>query len=107
MTFDEFTNNELKKDFRKRYKKNIATCDKLVKEHKGIYGATLWSGRTSLPQFLSFDLDEVMNYLFEHTNWDTHPDLARVEFINFGKNPEQEIVGYFYTNYYKDGYLDF
>ena len=99
--------DELKKDFRKRYKKNIATCNKLVKENKGIYGATLWSGCSGLPQFLSFGLDEVMNYLIGHTNWDTHPDLARVEFIRFGEYPAQEIVGYFYTDHYKDGYLYF
>lgn len=95
----------IKKDFKKRYKGNISVCNKLVKEHKGIYGATLWTGSSGLPRFLSFDLNEVLNYLISHTNWETHPDLARVEVINFGEYPRQEIVGYLWTKHFRDGGL--
>lgn len=91
--------------FKERYKKNVAVCEKLVKERKGIYGATLWSGCSGLPWFLSFDLDEVINYLISHTNWREHPDLARVEFINFGEHPDQQVVGHLYNDHIKDGYL--
>lgn len=96
---------DFKKDFKKRYKKNLAVCNKAVKEKRAIYGATLWSGCSGLPWFLSFDLEEVLNYLISHTNWRTHPDLARVEVITFGEHPSQEIVGYFYSDHIKDGYL--
>ena len=93
----------LKADFKKRYKKNLAACDKLVKEQKGIYGATLWSGCSGLPWFLSFDLNEVLDYLISHTDWSAHPDLARVEFINFGEHPDQQVVGYLYSEHVSDG----
>ena len=96
-----------KADFKKRYKKNLAACNKLVKEQKGIYGATLWTGCSGLPSFLSFDLNEVLNYLIAHTDWDRHPDLARVEFINFGKYPDQQIVGYLYDYKVEDGGIRF
>lgn len=94
----------IRKTFKKNYKKNIASANKLVKEHKAIYGATLWSGVSGLPWFLSFNLDEVIDYAIEHTDWRKHPDLARVEVISFGKNPSQEIVGYLYEKGY-DGDL--
>lgn len=97
----------VKKSFKRRYKSNLAACNKLVKEHKGIYGATLWTGCSGLPSFLSFDLNEVLNYLISHTNWKTHPDLARVEFINFGEYPDQDTVGYLYSDYVRDGGICF
>ena len=95
----------IRKTFKKNYKKNIATANKLVKEHKAIYGATLWSGVSGLPWFLSFDLNEVIDYAIEHTDWNKHSDLTRVEVITFGKNPSQEIVGYLYDKSMSDGYL--
>ena len=94
-----------KKNFKKRYKKNLAVCNKAVKEKRAIYGATLWSGCSDLPWFLSFDLNEVLNYLLANTNWETHPDLARVEVITFGEHPRQEIVGYLYSTYISEGGL--
>lgn len=97
--------DSIKKDFKKNYKKNLATCNKLVREHKAIYGATLWSGLSGLPWFLSFDLDQVLNYCIAHTNWEKHPDLTRVEVITFGENPVQKVVGYLYANHLTDGYL--
>ena len=96
----------LKKSFRKKYKKNVSVCEKLAKEHKGIYGATLWTGCDGLPSFFSFDLNEVLDYLISHTNWNEHPDLARVEFIKFGVFPDQQTVGYLFSDYDVDGYLD-
>ena len=97
--------DSFRKDFKRKYKKNLAVANKLVKEHKAIYGATLWSGCSGLPWFLSFDLDAVLNYAISHTDWKAHPDLTRVEIITFGKNPEQEIVGYLYDKHISDGYL--
>ena len=95
----------IKKTFKRRFKKNLATCNQLVKEKRAIYGATLWSGCSGLPWFLSFDLNEVLNYLISHTNWKTHPDLARVEVITFGEHPTQEIVGYLWSKHSSDGDL--
>ena len=95
----------VKSDFRKRYKKNVAVCEKPAKQHEGIYGAVLWSGGSGLPWFLSFDLEEVLNYVISNTNWKTHPDLARVEFIKFGEFPRQKTVGYLYSDNERDGYL--
>ena len=97
--------DSIKRTFKRKYKKNLATCNKLVKEHKAIYGATLWNGCSGLPWFLSFDLNEVLDYCIAHTNWHTHPDLTRVEVINFGEHPDQQIVGYLYSEHTKDGYL--
>lgn len=95
----------IKKTFKKNYKKNLAIANKLVKERKAIYGATLWSGNSGLPWFLSFDLNEVIDYAIKYTDWRKHPDLARVEVITFGDNPSQEIVGYLYDKCMSDGYL--
>ena len=92
-------------EFKENYPLNLASTIELAKQHKGIFGATLWSGTSGLPWFLSFDLDEVLNYAFDHTDWKRHPDLTRVEFINFGENPEQRIVGYLYEKHVGDGGL--
>jgi hypothetical protein len=96
---------EIIKSFKRRYKKNLAVANKAVEEKKAIFGGTLWSGCSGLPWFLSFDLEETLNYIIDHTNWRTHPDLARLEVISFGENPKQETVGYLYGDYLRDGGL--
>lgn len=96
---------EIIKSFKRRYKKNLAVANKAVKKKKAIFGGMLWSGCSGLPWFLSFDLNETLNYIIDHTNWRTHPDLARLEVISFGEHPHQEIVGYVYSDHMSDGGL--
>lgn len=96
---------KIKKTFKKRYEKNISVCEDLAKEHKGIYGAVVWSGGSGLPWYLSFDLDKVIDYAISNTNWKAHPDLTRVEFIKFGKHPIQEVIGYIFSEHIADGYV--
>jgi hypothetical protein len=96
---------EIIKSFKRRYKKNLAVANNAVKEKKAIFGGTLWSGCSGLPWFLSFDLNETLNYIIDHTNRGAHHDLARLEIISFGEHPRQEIVGYVYSDYISDGGL--
>jgi len=96
---------EIIKSFKKRYKKNLAVANKSVKEKKAIFGSTFWTGCSALPRFLSFDLNETLNYIIDHTNWHTHPDLSRLEVISFGEYPKREIVGYVYSDHISDGGL--